>query len=306
MKRISYFLFVISILAGCSKDNGGNLSINMTYNYTDIRKAAEKSNLVKAYSITDEQRYTQFGDYITSITPTVFIAKFLDMRIQNWDENGTIWNASMNLIDNNTDISSTDRLADFSKGASVNFNPDSKYLNTQNSTEFNIFVFIFCFFYQELELPAQYNTVTNLDHLDWAFQSTGEIRFDDYSVKGKRNGQYIKVSDGPFIKDLIFNEMPHAYVFGKTNNTYIYKSDSHMSINDPLAQGGNIIRSNAYTPITISAIPANEAKTLNGTMTLNINNMIQIYAGVDNIPYTKDDVFVYAPNYWERLSVSIK
>jgi len=41
---------------------------------------------VNAYSYTEEQRYTQFGDYITGITPTVFIAKFLDMRIQNWDE----------------------------------------------------------------------------------------------------------------------------------------------------------------------------------------------------------------------------
>jgi len=151
----------------------------------------------------------------------------------------------MNLINNNTDIVSTDRLADFSNGASVNFIPDSKYLDTQNSAEFNIFVFIFCFFYQELELPAQYNTVTKLDHLDWAIQSTGEISFDDYSVRGKRNGQYIKVSDGPFIKDLIFNDMPHLYVFGNTNNTYIYKSDSRMCINDPLAQGGNIIRSNA-------------------------------------------------------------
>lgn len=44
------------------------------------------SSAVNAYSYTEEQRYTQFGDYITGITPTVFIAKFLDMRIQNWDE----------------------------------------------------------------------------------------------------------------------------------------------------------------------------------------------------------------------------
>jgi len=239
MKRIYYFLIAISIFIGCVKDGGGGkLSINMTYNYTDSRKSTEKNIAVKAYSDTGEQRYTQFGDYIASITPTVFIAKFLDMRIQNWDENGTTWNTSMNLIDNNTDIASTDRLADFSKGASVNFNPGSKYYDSQKSTEFNIFVFMFCFFYQELELPAQYNTVTNLDHLDWACQFPGEISFDGQYVGGKRNGRYVKVSDGPFIKDLLFTDMPHAYVFGNTNNTYIYKSDYHPCINDPFGSGG--------------------------------------------------------------------
>jgi hypothetical protein len=40
-------------------------------------------------------------------------------------------------------------------------------------------------------------------------------------------------------------------------------------------------------------------------MTYCINNLIQIYAGQDNIPYTSDDIFVYAPNFWERLSVSL-
>ena len=235
MKRISYYLIAIIIFTGCMKDGGGNLSINMKYNCSDSRKSTEKNIAVKAYTDTGEQRYTQFGDYITSITPTKFIAKFLDMRIQNWDENGTTWNTSMNLIDNNTDIASTDRLADFSKGASVKFNPGSKYYDSQKSTEFNIFVFMFCFFYQELELPAQYDAVINLDHLDWACQSTTDINFDGQYVGGQRNGRYLKVSDGPFIKDLLFTGMPHAYVFGNTDNTYIYKSDGHMCINDPLA-----------------------------------------------------------------------
>ena len=141
MKRISYFLIAVSIFTGCKKDGGGNLSVNMTYNCSDNRKATGKSIAVKAYSDTGERLYTQFGDYLASITPTVFIAKFLDMRIQDWSENGTTWNKSMNLIDNNTDMASTYRLADFSKGASVNFNPGIKYYDSRNSTEFNIFVY---------------------------------------------------------------------------------------------------------------------------------------------------------------------
>jgi hypothetical protein len=35
-------------------------------------------------------------------------------------------------------------------------------------------------------------------------------------------------------------------------------------------------------------------------------NLIHVYAGMDNKPYTTDDIFVYAPNYWERLHVKLE
>jgi hypothetical protein len=34
-------------------------------------------------------------------------------------------------------------------------------------------------------------------------------------------------------------------------------------------------------------------------------DLIHIYAGRDNKPYTYDDVFVYAPRFWERLKVRV-
>lgn len=78
-----------------------------------------------------------------------------------------------------------------------------------------------------------------------------------------------------------------------------------QNINNPLGQSGYIVRSNSYNPITLQAIPTGETITVSGTMSFNISNLIQIYAGADNIPYTFDDIFVYAPNFWERLSVNI-
>jgi hypothetical protein len=30
------------------------------------------------------------------------------------------------------------------------------------------------------------------------------------------------------------------------------------------------------------------------------------YAGNDNIPYTFDDWFTYAPNFWERINVRLE
>jgi hypothetical protein len=36
------------------------------------------------------------------------------------------------------------------------------------------------------------------------------------------------------------------------------------------------------------------------------NPMIQVYAGLDNIPYTSDDVFVYAPQFWGENFVTLR
>lgn len=38
-------------------------------------------------------------------------------------------------------------------------------------------------------------------------------------------------------------------------------------------------------------------------MTFDTNNIIQVYAGAGNKPYTPDDISVYAPKYWERLFI---
>lgn len=40
---------------------------------------------------------------------------------------------------------------------------------------------------------------------------------------------------------------------------------------------------------------------LNGVLSFYPDGLIQVYAGADNIPYTADDVFIYAPRFWERL-----
>jgi hypothetical protein len=41
-------------------------------------------------------------------------------------------------------------------------------------------------------------------------------------------------------------------------------------------------------------------------MSFNTTDLIHIYAGADNIPYTADDIFVYAPYFWERISVILE
>ena len=101
-----------------------------------------------------------------------------------------------------------------------------------------------------------------------------------------------------------FPEWPKTIVLGNTDSTFIYSSTG-TSKDDPLGSGGDIIRSNKFNSITLKAIPEGETKTITGIMTFNTTDLIQIYAGKDNIPYTYDDVFVYAPKFWERISVSL-
>jgi hypothetical protein len=181
-------------MSSCSRNEGGKLVCNMTYNTANEMSVSSRT---KAYSTSD--RYTQFGDYITSVTPNKFLIKFLSLKLCSTWKNQ---NNNLEIIDNNK--------------------------------------------------------------IDWT----------------------------------------KTIVLGNTDSTFIYSSNG-TSKDDPLGTKGLIIRSNKFNSITLKAIPEGEMRTITGIMTYYINDLIQIYAGKDNIPYTYDDVFVYAPRFWERISVSL-
>ena len=126
------------------------------------------------------------------------------------------------------------------------------------------------FYYQEFELPEQYSKFNE----NW----TGF------------NGN--------------FPEIPHATVFGNTDSTFIFSSTG-ISKDDPMGCAERIIRSNKFNSIKLQSIPEGETRTITGVMTFDTNGLIQVYAGKDNIPYTSDDIFVYAPRYWERISIDL-
>lgn len=304
MKKIFCFIIVVVLFIGCKKKNnesnslGGKILVNITY----------KGTSQKAVSESKSGQYSQFGDYITSITPTTFIGKFLDMRLIH-SEVDFASSSGFNIIDNNTEMASPSRLADFSNNASVSFSPNVPRFSS--SIVLNLFVFMPMFYFQEFDLPSQYDSVTYLQYLTYGSDS---INLANDVIGGLRNGRHISGSNQPFMAAIFdsawggngnFPPIPSNYVFGSTDSTYIFYSNGQFSINNPLSQTGYIIRSNAYNTLTIQPVPEGETKTVTGTMTFNLNDLIQIYAGDDNIPYTSDDIFVYAPNFWERLSVNL-
>jgi hypothetical protein len=308
MKRVFYFLIIV-FFASCKKE-GGNLVCTMKYNLTN-----EKSVNVKTYSSSD--RYTQFGDYITSVTPSKFLIKFLDIRLCSTWENQM---HNLAIIDNNKFAwTSTDRIADFSNNGTVNIDIDGKIAN---DVEMIYMVSIPMFYYQEFELPQQYYSfnidsgVHNLIYLNCG-GSNIDYPTANAGIGGVKEGLIVKCSNNALTAPIFdstwidnngfqgnFPEIPQTTVFGNTDSTFIFSSTG-TSKDDPLGTGGYIIRSNKFNSITLHAIAEGETKTMTGIMTFNSTNLIQIYAGKDNIPYTSDDIFVYAPKFWERLSVSL-
>jgi len=101
---------------------------------------------------------------------------------------------------------------------------------------------------------------------------------------------------------------PDAFVFVGTDSSYVLNlfSNPHDFPNNLPYDGDYIVRSKNYSAITyVPSESSNKNTLINATISFDYNNLIQIYAGPDNIPYTKDDVFVYEPDYCDRLMANV-
>lgn len=310
MKTLIYCVTILILITGCNKGNdtpegngmGGKLSLNMSYKIRSNNKGNATGPGIKG------GQYSQFGTYITSITPTIFIGKFLDMRLMSV---GADFQNSpgFNIIDNNTLPSSPNRLADFSHNGAVNFTPNVPMFSSD--LLLSHFIFIPMFFYQEFELPAQYSGIAHLQFLTYG---TDTLNLANDIMGGKRIGSLIKGSHQPFMSAIFdpqwggdgnFPPIPSNYVFGGTDSTFMVYGNGQFNKDNPLSQTGYIIRGNSFPGLTLHPVAEGQTKTINGTMSFNLDNLIQVYAGKDNIPYTSDDIFVYSPKFWERLSINL-
>ena len=313
MKNLFYLLIFI-LFSGCIDFGGSKLVFNMTYKTTEKMKMS-RQNSPALKTTNSEEHYTRFGDYITSITPTVFIAKFGAMRLQHFVKGDVMWKEQIVIIDNNLDWADSTRLANFSNNKTVQINPGFEGVNyvDMKNVEFNLFTNSIMFFYQEFELPAEYDNNLNFQNLSFG----GDLDMKKPFIGGERNGHLLKISNQSLMTPIFDStwtgyienspSLPQNYVFGSTDSTYMYyeKEAHNQSINNPMGQGGYIIRSNSYKPFSIGDMSGGQTKNIRGIISFNTTNLIQIYAGKDNKPYTSDDIFVYAPKFWERLSVNL-
>jgi len=313
MKNL-FFLLIIILISGCIDFGSSKLVFNMTYRTAESMEMT-KQNTSFLKTATTEEHYSRFGDFITSITPTVFIGKFGDVRLQHFVEGDRMWKEQIKIIDGNLDWASSERLADFSNNATVKISPVFEGVDYKDMTnvEFNLFTNSVMFFYQEFEIPAEYDKMLVLENLNFG----GDLDMKKPFIGGERNGHLLKIGNQALMAPIFdstwtgFNgnshELPQNYVFGSTDSTYIFYNEGihNQSINNPCGQSGYIIRSNAYKPFSLGDMSNGVTKNIICVIAFNTTNLIQIYAGKDNKPYTSDDIFVYAPKFWERLSVNL-
>ncbi|GAG16304.1 unnamed protein product, partial [marine sediment metagenome] len=170
MKKLIYLLVILSFVLGCKKNkNGANGTIRYNISYTNsankLKTGNNDSNL-KNTSGDSDSLYTQFGDYITSLSPSRFTAKFQTIRF-NDDKLNTVDGHLLELVDNNAPPNAPERFADFTNNSTVSVIPTLYGTDidqdagsfTANEINFIYFYFVIIYFYQEAALPIQYNGI---------------------------------------------------------------------------------------------------------------------------------------------------
>jgi len=302
MKTLFYIVVIIMVLSSCNKELG-TVHYNIRFTTEDITL---QDNSLKSTKLADDDLHHNFGDYITSITPTKFIAKIwtigycdrVEVPNTNEAQNIQFIDGSPEHVPDNSPL----RIIDFSGNVTVNFENPVMFGNLKDgilagkNINFIYFYFLPFYLYQEIPLPEEYKNVTiNINNRT------------DVSVENN----ILKTNHCFLMKPLFPNQLPNFEVyfyFGNTDSTFVVNPNQEevpLSENNPIMYPSThtlIIRSHKYVSTTYSAPDEGETITLSGVVSFNTTNLIQVYAGADNIPYTSDDVFVYAPKFWERIS----
>lgn len=279
---VGFFLF-----CGCKKDDSGNLR-------QEIKCTNEQnSSIVKLSKSYNELKYSNLGDFIVSLTPSSFIGEIEVVRYYAENESGSF----MTLVHREPNLGEEVFLADFSNnvtssviptlnGTNIIANSDGQGGYFKNDVTFKI-LWVRMGLKQTIELPIEYS----------------QISLNQFE-SNEKNGNVITTDVVPLFKvvdELVpFNKTFTIY-FGLTNQTYV-------EYNTPFSGNATLpyIRSSMYTEWTMTPPVSDQTKTIVSTIGFSNEDIIQVYAGGDNIPYTSDDIIVMAPNFWERIYVKVE
>jgi hypothetical protein len=300
------FLATISLITilgnshvACKKGNKGKVTAEIQYRGQELPEGPSGA--------LDSLRHTGLGTYITSITPDSFKGKFYTMRFQdNYGEGAFM----MELIANNIEYYNPKRIADFSSGNEVVLEPQIFYASDRviKSKTFNLVYFYWdlAWFHQVFQLPAAYDGVGLMSLQD-------EFSYNNMERKANaRNNLTVRCDHYPMFGNMYGQppgEIPRVYVFGNTDSSFIFNKELKTigySKDNPMSATTNasFFRSNKYEAINFNYSEVDDLK-IRATVIFDFKDLIQIYAGKDNLPYTFDDVLTYAPRFWERLKVKV-
>lgn len=307
MKIQFCFLLILVVLASCEKGVG---TVHYKIKFTTAEVIDKNEKIVTSKKSAANDLYPGFGDYITSLTPIKFTAKIWTIGYCNSVITPGTNDAQMiQYIDQNPENLSQDdpsRMIDFSNNMTVNFDNPVVFgrlrdgILEDKNIDFKYFYFMPYYLYQEIQLPSQYQGVSMNT---WLQQGGATVE-----------NNVLKTRHSPLMQPIFPNQPPTFetyFYFGNTESTFVLnpnREEVPTSVDNPMIYPSTralIIRSNRYTNEIYNAPDANETVTMSGIVSFNTINLIQVYAGADNVPYTSDDVFVYAPKFWERISSSL-
>jgi hypothetical protein len=312
MNKLIVVLIIFCLIPACRKhkdptenpkDKGfGNVIYNIQFSSAKmaLRQAAANGD-------TAEKFHTQFGDHIVSITPTKFLGSFSVLRLLACSHAQSfmtlflqtppfVYNADFT---NNSKMEVTPTLnGSMSCDSAIGPNgQDSFFCILNETTEFVLLYSQIANLKQTVTLPTQYTGV-NLTQFN-------------YSDSAKK-GNILTVDMHPLKSQIGYLADLNIY-FGLSDSTRFYKPGENVPFpscypphqKSPGFFDAPMIWSHKMKPWTYYPPKKGETLSLLCTIGFDIENLIQIYAGADNIPYTVDDIITYAPNFWERLSVLV-
>jgi len=312
MKLIIYiFLSLASLLSLVFTNQSCKREGNGSYRYY-IKFSSEKPPGVQALS---ETFYSGLGSYVTSLTPTKFLVKLDMLGFQ--DDTSQCPESSADIlqfVDGNYSLNDSIRIADFTANMQREYQPklygktsgDAWFTDPEIS--FTYFYFMHRYIYNEIALPEQYrgmklNQFEGKEYNNWVY-------WNDSVNKGN----VLRLEHHPFVYNIFHplnSKTPVGYIFGNTDSTFIFNSKGLIQ---PLSKNHifcgetrvSTVRSNQYTPLKLRRPEPDEILEMRATVSFNTENLVQIYAGADGVAYTADDVFVYAPKFWERIKVTVE
>ena len=297
MKKLLFLILISTSLLSCKKDKTGTIQYQLKFD------CANQVNRISEFkSTTADSVYTQFGDFIGSITPTEFEAKFNFLFVQSSKYVVSFVNGE------HTDPSTGQPylMADFSNNQQItmepnihnwevddNGNPVNPTTNEYEDDEisFSFLSFTARYFYQRFELPVEY---TGVD-IQQLLNPNGFP--EELPV---RNGNDLKVWSAHLFYPLNYSGND-LYCIRYNFGVFPPGADSFY-LHDTSA----VIIHGTFTPVTLTMPAADETTTLYSTISFDTENLLHLYAGSDNIPYTSDDIIVYAPDFWNRVKVTVE
>ncbi len=290
-------LLALTVLASSCEDTG---KINHRLRFTnEVIPLTGKTS--------DDSLHTQFGPLITTITPFSFKAKMNILAYQD-DLEPAGSGADTRMI---SYIDGHDNDPNYQIFLDVDFSNNQEFMAEpvlhgtdirdgifeQSEVTMSYFLFVPYHITQSFVLPLEYKDV----QFEWQDMNTG-LAYDPLL-----NRVTFTCTDRLLTLPLYGQNslIPAGYVFGGTDSTYIHNPEALPGVagcpfGGPLCNNP-FIRSSYYTPVMVTMPEDGETIEMYSTISYLSDNLIHIYAGNDGIAYTDDDVFVYAPKYWERV-----